>query len=431
MVRTLRENPIVITGAGMITALGHTVQETWRNLVAGESGIRPIQSFDARGFPCRAAAQVQQLDGENHSFPARWERIADLHTAMLLKCSQDAYRQSGLDLLFMPRDSIGFFAGMGAVDYKLTDLLPAVMASRGGSEALDMELFFSSGWRDIYPLFTLSMLNNISFCLAAINLDIRGENAVFAPHADAGAQALAEAVHTLVEERAAVALSGGVSEKISAMSLARGHLTEELDATVDSAKRACRPFAPDRAGTVLGEAGAMLCLELRASADARGARYRVAITGYGQAFGVEEFSGGPAAEPIGNAMRGALESAQLRPDDIDLLIAHGDGSMNGDQNEMAAIGNVFGASAAKLLVYSSKAALGHALAAAPVVDVLLGAAMFEHGSIPPTLPLERAVEDLPFRLVKGAPLAAPCKRVMVNCRSCRGQTASIIVEKIS
>lgn len=431
MTGALRNNPVVITGAGMVTALGHRVDETWENLIAGKSGIRAIQSFDARGFACRVAAQIRELESQSFSFPAKWTRIADLHTTMLLKCSQDAYRQGGLEALSIPRDTIGFFAGMGAVDYQLADLVPAVLASRRESETLDMKRFFSSGWQEIYPLFTLSMLNNISFCLAAIELDIRGENAVFAPHADAGAQALVEALNTLLEERATVALSGGVSEKISAMSLARGHLTEELNMTGETAEHACRPFASDRAGTVLGEACAILCMELRASADARRARYGCAITGYGQAFGVEEFSSGPTAGAIGNAMRRALEIAGLAPRDIDVLIAHGDGSTNGDRNELAAIEEVFSSSLERVLVYSSKPALGHALAAAAPVDVLLGAAMLEHGSIPPTLPLDHADEDPLFRRANGAPLAAPCERLMVNCRSCRGQTASIILEKIS
>ncbi len=430
MTRALRDNPVVITGAGMVTALGQSVDETWENLIAGRSAICAIESFDARGFACRVAAQIRELDSRSFSFPAKWTRIADLHTTMLLKCSQDAYRQGGLEVLSIPRDAIGFFAGMGAVDYKLADLVPAVLASRRESETLDMERFFSSGWQEIYPLFTLSMLNNISFCLAAIEIDIRGENAVFAPHADAGAQALVEAVSALLEERAAVALSGGVSEKISAMSLARGHLTEELNMTAVTGEHACRPFAPDRRGTVLGEACAILCLELRTSADARRSRYSTAITGYGQAFGVEEFSSGPTVDTIGNAMRRALEIAELAPNDIDVLIAHGDGSKSGDQNELTAIENVFCLSLKKLLVYSSKAALGHSLAAAGVVDVLLGVAMLERHLIPPTLPLKGDFDDLPFRLVNGAPLAAPCRRVMINCRSRQGQAASLVVEKI-
>jgi 3-oxoacyl-[acyl-carrier-protein] synthase II len=430
MTRASRENPVVITGAGMVTALGHTVEETWENLIAGKTGIRAIESFDARGFACRVAAQIRELDSQSFSFPAKWTRIADLHTAMLLKCSQDAYRLGGLEALPVPRDAIGFFAGMGVVDDKLDDLVPAVLASRRESRAMDMGLFFATGWQEIYPLFTLSMLNNISFCLAAIELDIRGENAVFAPHADAGAQALIEAVNTLLEEKSTVALSGGVSEKISAMSLARGHITDELNMTAGTEVRACRPFASDRAGTVLGEACAILCLELRASADARRAGYSTAITGYGQAFGVGEFSSGPTVAAIGNAMRRALAIAGLAPNDIDVLIAHGDGSKNGDQNELTAIENVFCPSLKKLLVYSSKAALGHSLAAAAVVDALLGVAMLEKHLIPPTLPLQGDIDDLPFRLVNGAPLAAPCRRVMINCRSGQGQAASLVLEKI-
>jgi 3-oxoacyl-[acyl-carrier-protein] synthase II len=424
-----RDNPVVITGAGMVSALGQTPSEVWDNLVAGKGGIRPIERFDARGFACRQAAQVHDLEVREVSSLAK-SRIADVHTNMLLKCSRDAFREAHLEAPTLPRDRIGFFLGMGVVDCKPDTLSPAVLVSRDRPGAIDMARFFARGWQQIFPFFTLSVLNNISLCVAAIELEIHGENTVFAPHADAGVQALVEALHTLLEGRAMVALSGGVSETLSAMSLARGHLTEALNLSDGMGANPCRPFGADRAGAVLGEACAISCLESRATADHRGLSYRTALTGYGQAFGADENADGATAESIARAMTLALERADLKPDDIEVLIAHGDGSQGGDQNEIAAIDNVFGRSAGKLFVYSSKAALGHTLAAAPAVDLVIGALILEKQLIPPTLPFGGAVDQLPFRLVVGRPQSAPSKRVMINCRSSQGQTASLILEKL-
>jgi 3-oxoacyl-[acyl-carrier-protein] synthase II len=413
----------------MITALGHSAEETWGGLVIGKRGIRPIQSFDARGFACKVAAQVSGLHPGNRSFQPKWARIADLHSYMLMKCSEDAFKEADLGFSSVASEDIGFFVGMGTVDYKLEDLLPAVLSSRMSPDILDMGMFFPNGYQEIYPLFTLSMLNNISLCLAAIELNICGENAVFSPHADSGAQAITEAIHTLVEDRAKVALAGGVSEKIGVMSLARGHLTEVLSSKDDQAP--CRPFAVDRAGTVLGEGCAILCLELRTRADERGAKYTTAITGYGHAFGRDGGVHGSTTEAIVEAMSKSLDVAQLRPADIDVVIAHGDGSPVGDQNEMEAITRVFSASLDKILVYSSKAALGHLLAAAPALDAVLSMYVLNQRIVPPVLPRKPAADRLPFRIVGDAAHRSVARRVMVNCRSCEGQSASLVLENVA
>ena len=413
----------------MITALGHSVEETWEGLISGQRGIRAIESFDARGFGCKAAAQVRGLSPEKLGLQPKWTRIADLHTYMLLKCSEDAFKQARLGASSVAREEIAFFVGMGLVDYKLEDLVPAVLESRKSPELIDMGLFFARGYQQIYPLFTLSMLNNISLCLTGIHLDICGENAVFSPHADAGAHALTEALHALTEERAKAALAGGVSEKVSAMSLARAHLTEALNIEAGSEEAPCRPFSSDRAGTVLGEGCAMLGLELRARADERNVPYTTAITGYGHAFGSEESACSPTVDAIEEAMNKALDVACLGPSGVDVVIAHGDGTRVGDQNEIAAIQRVFKPSLDRITVYSSKASLGYLLAAAPAVDALLGRSVLEQQIVPPVLP--QVVGGLPFHVVGGAPVRSSCRRVMVNCRSSQGQSASLILENLT
>ncbi|MGH7845809.1 MAG: beta-ketoacyl-[acyl-carrier-protein] synthase family protein [Candidatus Binatia bacterium] len=424
-----KDNPVVITGAGMITALGHSAAQTWEGLISGKGGIRAIEGFDARGFGCKVAAQVRGLSPEKLALQPKWTRITDLHTYMLLKCSEDAFNQARLGSSSIAREDIAFFVGMGVVDYKLEDLVPAVLASRKSPESIDMGRFFAHGYQQIYPLFTLAMLNNISFCLTGIHLGICGENAVFSPHADAGAHALTEALHALTEERAKAALAGGVSEKVSAMSLTRAHLTEALNIKAAGEEAPCRPFSSDRAGTVLGEGCAVLGLELRARANERNVPYTTAITGYGHAFGSEESACSPTVDAIEEAMNKALDVSRLGPSGIDVVIAHGDGTQVGDQNEIAAIQRVFKASLERITVYSSKAALGYLLAAAPAVDALIGRSVLEHQIIPPVLP--QVVDGLPFYVVGGTPVRRSCRRAMVNCRSSQGQSASLILEKLT
>lgn len=413
------DDKVVITGTGMVTSLGLSASETWDALLAGKSGVKPIKDFDASGFDCRAAAQVNGLNPSGLGIHPRDARIMDKHSFMLMKCSHDAFRESRIDRAIIKGEDIGFFAGMGMVDYNRDDLLPALLKSRDPNGNLDYDKFFAGGYQEMHPLWPLSMLNNISFSQVAISLDIRGENAVFAPLADSGTAAVAEAVRALVERKARIALAGGVSEKISPSSLARAGLTGILSTTENNREAACRPFSAERNGTLLGEGCGILALELLSSAHARGASYKAMITGYGSAF-----------DSVSIAIKDAIENAGLNPSDIDVVIAHGDGTCLGDKNEAEAINQIFSNSIERVFVYSSKGALGNMFSGSPAVDIILGVSMLEHGLIPATLNSSPLDADVKFNLVHDKPLRATPKRIMVNSQSYEGQCASLIIEAV-
>ena len=185
------------------------------------------------------------------------------------------------------------------------------------------------------------MLNNITFCQVAIDLGIRGENTVFCPHADGGAVAVTEGLRTVLEGRSRLVLAGGVSEKVSPLSIARGHLAGVLKKSPGTGDIGCRPFGDEDKGTVFGEGAGIVGLELRSSAEDRGAPYSVMLTGYGHACETLDDGPAPTARAIAWAMDRALEAASLRTQDIDLIIAHGDGTLHGDRSEKEAIMQVF------------------------------------------------------------------------------------------
>jgi 3-oxoacyl-[acyl-carrier-protein] synthase II len=426
----IMDDKVVITGTGLVSSLGLSASETWDALLSGKHGICLIEDFDAQGFDCKIAAQVNGLNHLKLRIYHRDARIMDKLSYMLMKCSQDAFKQSNLDTASIPGEDIGFFVGMGMVDYNVEDILPAIIKSMDSQGNIDYNAFFSQGYQEIYPLWPLSMLNNISFCQVAISLKIRGENTVFSPHADSGVQAIAEAVKTLLDKKAKVALAGGVSEKVSPLSLARAHLQGILNTVGKSDEMMCRPFGANRKGTILGEGCGVLALELRSSADKRGAPYTVMITGYGSAFEIEDNSFGPTAKAISHSMYDAIDNAGIKPSDVDVVIAHGDGTYTGDKNEMDAIHHAFTDCIDKVHVFSSKGALGHLLAGAHAVDTILGVYMIEHGIIPATLnsvPLEK---DMRFNLVSENILKVYPRRIMINCQSYEGQCASLIIEAV-
>ena len=424
------DESVVVTGVALVSSLGLTADETWEALLSGKHGTLPIKDFDANGFQCRVAAQVQNLDHSSLGVHPRDARIMDKHSYMLLKCARDAFTQSNLDKTSLAPEDIGFFAGMGMVDYKVEDLIPSIMKSMDSERNLDYNAFYSGGYQEIYPLWPLAMSNNISFCQIAISLNIKGENAVFSPHSDSGAQAIIEGMNTIRDKRTKAVLAGGVSEKISPSNLARAHLFKILNTSDRDGEKLCRPFAANRNGTILGEGCGMLTLESRSSANKRGVQSLASIAGYGFAFESEEEFAGPTAGAISHAMKEAIDMAEIKPSGIDIIIAHGDGTNVGDKNEIEAIHEIFSDYLNKVNVYSSKGALGHLLAGAAAADTVLGIYMLKNGAIPPTLNSVLSDKNIKFNLVNKSPLKVIPKRIMVNCQSYEGQCVSLIIEMV-
>ncbi len=222
----------------------------------------------------------------------------------------------------------------------------------------------------------------------------------------------------MAEGRSPAALAAGVSEKFSPINLAREILAGSLSAS------ASRPFSSQRDGAVLGEGCAVIALEKASSAKERGLAPLAKLSGYGEAFAWQSESA-PDSDTIAAAMQKALEAAGLKPSDIDVLIAHGDGTINGDGNETEAINNMY--SGCGVNVYASKGALGHMLAGSPAVDAALAVKMIETGAVPPTLNAEPLDEGIKFDVVVGKALKKDVKRVMINCTSREGHCASIVV----
>ncbi len=422
---------VVITGTGLVSSLGRTAEDTWQAVCSGKSGIRAISGFDAGGFSCRFAAEAEDINAETLGIHPRDARIMDIHAYLLMMASRDAFKNAGLDRAGFAAEEIGFFAGMGMVDYRTDDLLPAVLKSLGTDGELDYFAFYTEGYREIHPLWPLSMLNNITFCQVGIDVNIRGDNAVFCPHADAGAHAITEGMRSVLEHRARAVLAGGVSEKVSPLSLTRLHLAGVAKNTSLDADAKCIPFAENNKGTILGEGAAIIALELRDSADRRNVHYAAMIRGYGHSCEPLEEGPAPSASAIANAMGRALEVASLNPEDIDLIIAHGDGAALSDRSEADAITAVFRKVKERVPVFSSKAALGNLLAASPAADIILGMQMIKEGIIPAVTNRTTDFRDgEESGLVVGSSLAKHIKRVMVNCQSYEGQSASIIIEAV-
>jgi len=423
-------NRVIISGAGLVSSLGLSVPDTWDALLAGRCGIREIEGFDTQGFGCRAAAQVHGLGPSELGIHPRDFRIMDKHSYMLMKSSRDAFRHSRLDSGDIAPEDIGYFAGMGMVDYNVDDLLPAVVQSMDEEGRFDYDKFFSGAFQQIHPLWPLSMLNNINFCQVAIDLGIKGDNTTFCPHADSGMHSIIEAYNSVLGGKAKAVLAGGVSEKVSPLSIARALWFGILNTSGNIQESGCCPFGMDRRGTVLGEGSGIVSLELQSSVEQRGVPPLAAMTGYGTTFELAPDAHCPTAKAISLAMEQAIAKAHLGPSDIDVIIAHGDGTHMGDKHEIEAIHHTFSGCIDKTSAYSSKGALGHMLGGAAAVDIVLGICILQRGIIPAVYGSPQQDEAIKFRLVSREPLKSSPRRILINSCSYEGQCASLIIEAV-
>jgi 3-oxoacyl-[acyl-carrier-protein] synthase II len=415
---------VAVTGMGAVTGLGHSLEETWGALLAGKQAIRRIQRFAPSGFPTQRAAELGTLSQDSIDSADRQSRIATLQASILSIASHAAWRSAHLDEIPVAPDEIGFFAGLGAADYNIEELLPAVNEVRRSDGTIDYRSFFLEHYRKIHPLWLLTQLNNIALCQAAISLNIRGENAALSQYADAGAHAIGDGFYAVQDGRVRLALVGGVSEAITPVSLARSLLLNMLSTTSDGV---CRPFAHDRSGTLLGEGGAVLVLERLSSATERNAPCLALLKGIGSTCELDGQGPSPTPVAIRKAMEHALSSAGIGPEAIDLIIANGDGSIDGDRNEMAAIDTLFGGALDSVRVLSVKGAVGHLLAGAPALDVALGVQMLQRRAIPGMAPDIVPDPVSRLRFVIGQPLQKPLRHILVNAQGFAGQCVSIIL----
>jgi 3-oxoacyl-[acyl-carrier-protein] synthase II len=419
---------VVITGSGMVCSLGHNKSAVWKALISGNSGIRTLRGLPGKAYEGQVGAQVERLDPAECNLHPRMARLMDLPSLMLLKCAREALAEAGLDREDIDGDDIAFYAGMEMVDYEAEHLLPALKKSQTVGGYLEHAKFYASGYREIHPLWPLTMLNNIGFCQVAIDLSIKGENAVFASHATAGIEAVVEGFWTIKEKRAKAAIVAGVSAKISPFSLARAEGAGIWNSSFHGERTTCRPFSHDRAGTVLGEGCGVLVLESRETAAARGVPILARISGYGRACEKAGKGPAPTARAIAEAAERALAYARVEPSGIDLVIAHGDGTCEGDKNEIEAIHRVFSCEAPPIKVFSSKGAVGYGLAGSTAMDVVFAVCILSNGVIPPTLNCDPVEDQVGFDIVKGQPRSSLPRRILINGRSPEGQCASLVVE---
>ena len=364
---------VVVTGLGAVTPVGNTPEETWQSLVAGKSGAAPITHFDSSKFKTHFACEVKDLN-VNDFIDRKEARKLDRYTQLALISAIQGVKDSGIDLEKEDKERIGVVYGVGI----------------GGIKTFEDEVTYYGQHIDegpkFSPFFIPKMIADIAAGQISIHFGFHGPNYTTTSACASSSNALADAFNLLRLGKANIIVAGGAEAAVCACGVGGFNAMHALSTRNDDPEHASRPFSASRDGFVMGEGAGCLILEELEHAKARGAKIYAEMVGEGASADAYHIT---ASHPEGLGaklvMQRALEDAGLKPEDIDYINVHGTSTSVGDISEAKAIKDVFGESAYKLNISSTKSMTGHLLGAAGAVEAMACVLAVKNDIIPPTI----------------------------------------------
>jgi len=409
------ERRVVVTGIGAITPLALDAEGTWKALVAGQSGIGRITSFDTSAFDVLIGAEVKGFDPEERLDKKTAKRM-DRYCQLAVCAALEAVEDSGVKVDEDP-ERVGILIGSGI----------------GGTHTWEEqhELHITRGPSRVSPFMIPMMISNIASGNLAIEVGAKGPCFTVVTACATSSHAVGEAAHVIRRGDADVMIAGGSEAAVSPFSLAGFANMKALSTRNDEPERASRPFDKDRDGFVMAEGAGVLILEDYERARARGAKVYGEIVGYGlsaDAFHMTQPA--PAGEGAARCMAMALKNARLAPEEIDYVNAHGTSTPSNDPLETAAMHTVFGTHAETLAISSTKSMTGHLLGAAGGVELMACLLAIRDGVVPPTINYETPDPECDLDYVPNVAREMKVRAAMSNSFGFGGQNASVIVTTV-
>ncbi len=365
---------VVITGMGLISPLGLTVQESWNSAIAGKSGVGYITKFEKERFVTQIAAEVKGFDPKKY-FDAKEVSRWDLCVQFGIGAGLDAVEDSGLTITPENAERIGIIIGSG---------VGGLIGISHTSVKLE-----AGGPKQVSPFFIPSVIINMVSGLLAIRVGAKGLNYGVVSACATSNHAIADGYHAIQRGEVDAMIVGGAEASITEIGVAGFCSARAMSKRNDEPHRASRPFDKDRDGFVLGEGAGAFVIEEEEHAKKRGAKIYGRILGVGMTADAFHFTAPPEdGDGAMRAMKLAVKSAGLKPEDIDYVNAHGTSTGLGDVAETKAIKRLFGDHAKKMMISSTKSMHGHLLGAAGAVEAALTILALKEGIIPPTINLD-------------------------------------------
>lgn len=408
---------VVVTGMGMVTPLGLNVEDTWRGILAGKSGVALIDHFDASGISCRICAHVKNFD----PLPFMSEKEArkkDLFIQYGIAAAVEAIKDSGLVVTEENSARIGLAVGSGI----------------GGLPMIEKchEVLLTQGARRISPFFIPGAIINMIAGNLSIMYNMKGPNIAVVTACTTGTHNIGLAARTIAYGDADVMIAGGSEMATTSLGVGGFAAMRAVSTRNDEPEKASRPWDKDRDGFVLGDGAGILVLESYEHAKKRGAKIYAELVGFGMSADASHITT-PHPEGLGaaTAMQLALKDAGMQPSDIDYINAHGTSTPAGDELEIMAIKRCFGEHAYKLAVSSTKSMIGHLLGAAGSVEAIFSILAIRDQVAPPTINLDNPSEGCDLNLVPHHAQKMKINSVLSNSFGFGGTNGTLVFRRFT
>ena len=406
---------VVVTGLGTINPLGNNVSDTWNNLINGISGIDYISSFETDGLPVTFAGEVKNFDA-NEYMGKQHARKLDRSGHLSIYAAEEALKDANIDTEQRLGNGVGIVFGTGIGGIATTEQAVRTYDERGASR--------------INPLAITQLMPNSSTGQVAIKFGIEGPSLTITTACAASANAIGEAKNMIQNGIVDMVIAGGTESGTTAMTIGAFAQIRALSTNNENPQKACRPFDKDRDGFVMGEGSTVLVMESEESAINRGVDIYGYVSGYGASTDAHHITA-PAEGGRGavDAMKKALFDAELTPNDIDYINAHGTSTPANDKNETAAIKTVFSEKAYDVNISSTKSMTGHLLGGGGAFESLVSLLSLKNNIIPPTINLNNPDEECDLNYTPNIPLEKDLSTAMSNSFGFGGHNGVLVFNK--
>lgn len=407
---------VVVTGLGMVTPLGNTVATTWEGIVNGRSGVRAIETFDASEFSTRFSAPIVALDVDKY-IPSKDAKRMDPFIQYGVIAGIQAMEDAGLEVTSENAARIGAAIGAG---------IGGIGSIETVSHVLD-----DKGPRKLSPFFVPGAIINMISGNLSIKYGFTGPNLALVTACTTGTHNIGMAARMIMHGEVDAMLAGGAEMACTPVGLGGFAAARALSTRNDDPQAASRPWDKDRDGFVLGDGAGVIVLEEYEFAKARGAQIYAEVVGFGMSGDAYHITSPPEnGQGAALSMRNALKDANLAPQEVDYINAHGTSTPLGDLAECMAVKNVFASAAEKLAISSTKSMIGHLLGAAGSVEAIFSILAIRDQVAPPTINLDEPDEGCDLNFVPKVAQKRPINVSLSNSFGFGGTNGSLIFKRI-
>jgi 3-oxoacyl-[acyl-carrier-protein] synthase II len=409
---------VVVTGIGMLSPLANTAEETWQNLLLGKSGIGNIDHFDTTDYPTKFAGLIKDFDAQNYMERKEAKKM-DLFIQYGIAAGVQAFKDSGLEVTEQNAPRIGVAVGSGIGGLGLIEQNHHKLIKAGGNP------------RKLSPFFVPSTIINMIAGHLSIMFGLQGPNIAITTACTSGVHNIGHAARMIAYGDADAVVAGGAEKASTTLGMGGFGAARALSRRNDDPEAASRPWDKDRDGFVLGDGAGVIVVEEYEHAKARGAKIYAELVGFGMSGDAYHMTSPPAdGDGAARSMMNAINDAQINPEQIGYINAHGTSTPTGDKAETAAVKRVFGHHVGKVMVSSSKSMIGHLLGAAGSVESIITAMSLVEQKVTPTINLDNPDEGCDLDYVPHTARDAKLEYALCNSFGFGGTNGTLLFKKM-